>query len=221
MAYLDDFIDNTLAFLQQNIVYVLVPKETNGLIDVAIAPRGVATTISNIPAGVVGGVSAGGVYSLRPRVATDARAMTVYFCGYEQNTTVALTLGNAALWMFTATMDGCTFGAGSQGPNSNGAVRVAHANNSRMGNPQAGITTATDGAMVGRPAQRWGQKLHVTSHTGPPSILIEPDSYMGGNFDQKATTFGYHAAGGAWTFKALSYRQGGNVWMHGGVIDYP
>ena len=129
--------------------------------------------------------------------------------------TKSLILGNAAPWMFTVTMDGCTFGIGSQ-PGATGDVRVAHANNGSMAGP-----SITIGGDTGRAAQRRIQALLATSHVGPGSILIEPDSYMGGDLSVKATTFGFHANAGAWTFKALSHRIGGNVALHGGVIDYP
>lgn len=220
MAYLDDFCDNTLTFLQQNIVYVIVAKESNGLTEVVVEPRA-GTTIDNIAAGVgAGGVVSGGVYKLRSRKPTDARGLPAYFCGYEQNKTIPLTLKNAAMWMFTVTMDGCTFGVGSQSRGNLGSVRVAHANNSSQAAPDISINTGGN-ILTGRPAQAHIQAMMATSHVGQGGFLIEPDSYMGGDHSMKATTFGYHAPMGIWTFKSLSYRMGGGTWVHGGVNDYP
>lgn len=218
MAYLDDFCDNTLLFLQQNIVYVILNKETNGLTEVVVEPRA-GTTIDNIPVGIANGIVAGGVYKLRTRQPTDARGLPVYFCGYEQNKTIPLMLKNAAFWMFTVTMDGCTFGVGSQARGNLGSVRVAHANNASQASPDISITTAGN-VLTGRPAQQHIQAMLATSHVGHGGFLIEPDSYMGGDYTMKATTFGFHAPMGIWSFKSLSYRMGGGTWHHGGINDY-
>ncbi len=218
MPYLDDFCDNTLAFLTRNIVYVIIPKETMGVIDVVVEPREPATTIANIPVGGFGAPVEGGVYKLRKKSAADARGLRVYFCGYEQNSTKSLMLGNDANWMFTATMDGCTFGAGSQA-GADGAVRVAHANNAKVAAP--GVLVGSGGGVGGRAAQGRIQAMLATSHVGPGGLLIEPDTYQGADQGMKATTFGHHAAGGVWSFKALSYRIAGTTWTHGGVIAYP
>ena len=123
-------------------------------------------------------------------------------------------LGNDADFMFTPTMDGCTFGVGSQA--GTGDVRVAHANNGRMANPML-----TVGGDSGRAAQKRVQAMMATSYIGPGGFLIEPDNYMGANLDMKATTFGYHDNGGDWTFKSLAYRFGGGQALHGGVINFP
>ncbi len=218
MAYLDDFCDNTLAFLTRNIVYVIVSKETLGLVDVTVEPRDPATTIANIPVGAFGGAAEGGVYKLRKKTANDARGLRVYFCGYEQNKTIPLMLGNDANWMFTVTMNGCTFGVGSQA-GADGAVRVAHANNAKQMKP--GISVGPDGGVTGRAAQARVQAMYATSHVGPGGLLIEPDTYQGADQGMEATTFGHHPTGGAWSFKALTYRKGGTTWTHGGVIVYP
>ncbi|WP_426169332.1 hypothetical protein [Sandarakinorhabdus sp. DWP1-3-1] len=216
MAYLDDFCNNTLQFMQQNVVYVILPHDTTGIVEVVVEPRVPAATISNIAVGVVGGVVAGGVYKMRRRAATDTNGLNVYFCPYSNNSTKPLMLGNGALWMFTATMDGCTFGVGSQGPGSNGNVRVCHANNASQARPDIVF-----GGDTGRAAQGRMQAMFARSHVGPDGMLIEPASYMGDDFGQKATTFGTHAHGAAWGFRALTYRQAGNVFTHGGIVDYP
>jgi hypothetical protein len=221
MAYLDDFCDNTLTFLRQNIVYVIVAKETSGVIDVVVEPRA-NTTINGMPAGVANGCVSGGVYKLRTKKPTDPRGLTAYFCPYENNQTKALMLKNAAQWMFTATMDGCTFGVGSQTPGAMGSVRVAHANTSSIASPDRNVQIATPGGVVsGGDAKNRMQALLATSHVGPGGLLIEPPSYMADNLENKATTFGYHQLGGPWTFKALKYRMGGAIWTHAGIVDYP
>lgn len=216
MAYIDDFCDNTLAFMRQNIVYVILPVTTTGVVEVVVEPRVPAATVSNIPVGVVGGIVAGGVYKMRRRAATDARGLTVYFCPYDQNKSKPLMIGNDALWMFTVTMDGCTFGVGSQGVGAAGNVRVVHSNNASQADPK--ITVA---GVSGRAAQGRIQAMFARSHVGPDAMLIEPATYMGNDFGKKSTTFGAHANGAAWSFKALTYRQAGNVFTHGGIVDYP
>jgi hypothetical protein len=49
-----------------------------------------------------------------------------YWCPYAEDTVNAVTLSDEADLMFTATMNGCSFGVGI--PSVDGAVRVAHAN---------------------------------------------------------------------------------------------
>lgn len=214
MSYLDDFCDHTLTFLRQNVVYVIVAKETNGRVQLVVEPRDPPMACDNIAAGVANGIVAGGVYKLRSKRDTDPRGLNAYFCGYEQNKTIALTLGNDVDWMFTVTMDGCTFGVGSQVPG--GAVRVAHANNGKMANPDIKL-----GGLSGREAQRRAQEILVTSHIGPDGMLIEPDSYMGNDFSLKATTFAFRLPAQTWTFKSLSYRLGQGSALHAGINDYP
>lgn len=218
MPYLDDFCDNTLAFLTRNIVYVIVTKETLGLVDVTVEPRDAATTIANIPVGAFGGAAEGGVYKLRKKTPNDARGLRVYFCGYERNKTIPLMLGNDANWMFTVTMTGCTFGVGSQA-GADGAVRVAHANSATQAKP--GVVIGPGGGVTGLDAQARMQAIYATSHVGPGGLLIEPDTYRGADEGIEVTTFGHHAPGGVWSFKALRYRKGGAIWTHGGVISYP
>jgi len=120
--------------------------------------------------------------------------------------------------MFTVTMDGCTFGVGSQA-GADGAVRVAHANNTKLAAP--GVLVGPGAGVAGRAAQARVQGMMATSHVGPGGLLIEPDTYQGEDLGMKATTFGHHAAGGAWSFRVLSYRVSGTTWTHGGVISYP
>jgi hypothetical protein len=57
---------------------------------------------------------------------TDKGAFLTWIVDYAQNDIKYKTLSSARSFCFTATMNGCTFGIGSQAPN--GVVTVSHAN---------------------------------------------------------------------------------------------
>lgn len=56
----------------------------------------------------------------------NCRAIKGYWCPYIPNSTGVITLGNEAIFMFTAGLTGCSVGFGA--PSADGALRVAHAN---------------------------------------------------------------------------------------------
>jgi len=66
------------------------------------------------------------IYSLVPTGRGGTGMVEVYWCPYKDNTLCNTTVGNAANLMFTAGMNGCTFGIGSATPD--GTRRVAHIN---------------------------------------------------------------------------------------------
>ncbi len=220
MAFLDDFVDNTLVFLTQNVVFVGVPNATSGVVNLSVAAPANPAVAGNLPQGVANGCVSGGVYMLRLQTPADARALPAYFCPYSPGRVEVTTLGNGALWAFTADMDGCTFGVGHQGPHAGGHVTVLHANMMHM---QGSTLTPGGGAPVtGIPAQRRLQKMLAVSHIGPNGELIEPEDYLGApDARMHATTFGHHANGGPWTFQSLTYRNtGGGQFIHGGLTAF-
>jgi len=66
------------------------------------------------------------IFEVVPASPFDDDGFAAYICPYAPNTTGRKMLGSDADVMFTADMDGCTFGIGI--PNSLGEVRVGHAN---------------------------------------------------------------------------------------------
>ncbi|HEX7760175.1 MAG TPA: hypothetical protein VF459_11780 [Caulobacteraceae bacterium] len=208
----NDFRNDPLGFMQNNVVYVTIPNDTTGLVDLTIELRNPAAVVSNKP-----GYN---VFRLRLAKNTDQAPLRAYVCPYQQDTIQGIMLGNQAQWCFTPTMDGCTFGIGSQGPGTNGTVLVSHVNTNRSGQA-VGEAAGLDGH---RQQQRKMQRNLVRSQVGMDAVLIEPDTYMteGGEANKlKSTTFGSHAANGPWTFHTQRYRYSGNTFFHGGVLNFP
>jgi len=111
-----------------------------------------------------------------------------YWCPYEGNTAKHAYLRRAAPYMFTAKMDGCTFGVGSA--SSQGSVRVAHCNQGGQGQQQQTIlenffSTRTRG-------------LRAT--LGPASYRFR----VGNSGSTMATTFGI-LVGNTWKFYSQVY----------------
>jgi hypothetical protein len=206
MAYDQQFQADPHAFMQNNIVYVAFANDTAGLQELAIQPRDPPTAVSNKP-----GYN---VYMLRKARASDAYRLLAYVCPYNLNSVQAEMLGNQALYCFTPQMDGCTFGVGSQ---ANGVVRVTHVNTNRAGASAGGDLNDH------RTQQRKLQRNLALSKVGRNATLIEPDTYMdegGQPYSLKATTYGRHAAFGAWTFHSQRYRHNAGTFFHGGVLNF-
>lgn len=208
MTVQTDFRDDPHAFMQNNVVYVAFLNDTTGLVNLTIEARA--------PAGVVTNKVGGGVYKLRLARDGDAAPLAAYVCPYAQDSIQSVMLGNAAFWCFTPTMDGCTFGIGSQ---ANGAVRVCHVNSNR-----GGAAVGSLGIDAHREQQRKLQRNFAKSKVGLNATLIEPDTYMaegGEAYKLKSTTFGRHVANGPWTFFSQRYRYAGHNFFHGDVISVP
>ncbi len=136
-------------------------------------------------------------------VAPDDQGFFAYWCPYSQNDTLSCNLGNGARFMFTATMDGCSFGIGSQ---VSGSCRVAHANEGRHGgNLNSAGLSETDA----REQQRLTQRNSLWAVLGDSQIdIIQPRNYMldiDGAFALKSTTVGIHQLGKPWSFYTQRY----------------
>ena len=75
------------------------------------------------------------IYEIReaPQAAPGGQAQNGifmgYWCPYDIDRTSYVTLSGAADYMFTATMDGCSFGVGT--PSKDGTVTVSHSNSAK------------------------------------------------------------------------------------------
>ena len=111
--------------------------------------------------------------------------------------------------MFTATMDGCSFGVGSQ---TTGVCRVAHANEARFGANKE----QTFGLSGARQFQRDEQQQRLTSELGANASIINPLHYMPDIDNElvlKSTTFGLHTLGRNWSFYTQRYWKNGNTYF--------
>lgn len=150
-------------------------------------------------------------------VVRETQSIRAYVCPYADNQLKAIMLGNNAEWMFTATMNGCTFGIGSQGPRTGGSVRVIHVND------QAAATGAA--TKIQSLSQRMSARNYFFQKDYDLSkiTLIEPSDYQGRSNQNESTTFGMHKHGKPWKFYTHRYKLVGNdaasniVVMHKGV----
>lgn len=120
-----------------------------------------------------------------------------YWCPYEINKTRYVTLSGAADFMFTATMDGCSFGIGTAA--SDGTVTVSHSN------------SAQDDTATSHKPMIEAQKRKLRSLLGGKSKVFDPGDYRSrGVFNKKADvsamTFGVRD-GKKWKFYAHRFRK--------------
>lgn len=136
------------------------------------------------------------------RKAADGEvAFDAYIVEYVAGTTPQTTLGTDAQLAFTANMNGCTFGIGSQA-NAESALVVTHSNSVGHGSQAANALDQHDRAL---------------GVVGQGGTLLEPSSYR--THDKMAVTFGYRSAGQLWRFAYLSYRRAQNRITTYGVVD--
>ncbi|HEY4252593.1 MAG TPA: hypothetical protein VGM87_15380 [Roseomonas sp.] len=135
-------------------------------------------------------------------------AFWAYWCPYDANRTAFTTLTGHAEWMFTATMDGCTFGVGRAAPD--GTVVVGHANANRHQTKKS----------ISRMAQT--QRAELQAELGMHASMLQPKNYrFRGTFSKKrdvsSATFGVRD-GSTWKFYAHLYRK--QVNMTTGSVTY-
>jgi hypothetical protein len=192
----EEFCNDPLAFMASNIVIAdTVPgKPGKDIVQIGVddmTPQN--WTVASGPANAK-------VFRLATRPDNYSPSIAAYICPYGNNEANAMTLGNDALWMFTALMDGCTFGVGSQGRGTDGAVRVAHVN--------ATDATKKQPIDIGREAQAKLQRNLTKTKVGMDGTLIEPSDYRpmpDGTNVMLSTTFGTHPLGRAWSFYTQTY----------------
>lgn len=134
--------------------------------------------------------------------ATDSTAATGdvfmgYWCPYEINKTRYVTLTGTADYMFTATMDGCSFGIGT--PASDGSITVSHSN------------SAQDDTKTSHQPMIDAQKRKLRSLLGKSSKIFDPSDYRTRGFfnkksDISAMTFAIRD-GKKWKFYAHRFRK--------------
>ncbi len=208
MSYKRAFQQNPRAFMADNIV--TAPDNPDYLPPNKI----VKITIQKLDAVLISNKPDGAVYSIV--FADTPHSLDVYWCPYYQDDTGSAMLGTDANYVFTVSMNACSFGVGSYA--EPGKVRVAHAN-STTSSASYGIKSVADiePAMI---QQKKIQRAFL-ANKGAAQNIIAYDDYMmdGGMFNQRfrSTTFGELSADRrAWAFYTLQYLNGG-VMQHKGV----
>jgi hypothetical protein len=205
MSFRSDFVSSPETFMATNVVtpqfldpigpgYEGPPSES----------RPIVITIASWPNKKCS-KSGGGCYYFTRNVAglSQNERLPIFWLAYKQNNFTQGTLTNNSRYMFTALMNGCSLGFGSQ--TGDGTCLVSHANKSSEG-------------ANGRVAQKQAQQGQLQSVFGTNSYdVIEPDSYQGtthGNFTLQATNFGKNE-NGTWKFYTHKWMASGG---NGGVI---
>ncbi len=135
------------------------------------------------------------VYEVRQAGPNDRDGVFMgYWCPYENQKTRYTTLTRLADYMFTATMDGCSFGIGSVA--SDGTQIVSHSNKNQYETPDS------KAEMISR------QKGSLRRLLGPKAKVFEPGGYrsIGKTAGVSALTFGVRS-NGRWKFYAHRFRQ--------------
>ena len=131
-----------------------------------------------------------------------ADSIAAYWCPYQPDGMYYTVLGDACDWMFTATMDGCSFGVGHAAPD--GSVIVGHANS-------AGLDQQGDkSAMID------DQRQHLEGLLGMDgTTILDPSGYRSRKtgwfskaWDVSSTTFGVRVSG-EWQFYTHRFLDGG------------
>jgi hypothetical protein len=221
MPAVQTFLANPLAFMRSNIVQQSVAGTG------AVHGNTGWFTFSATPS--EGRLPAGGectVYSMQ--VSNEGTEgvdrFQAYWCPYANDHVYSITLAGEARYMFTAKMDGCSFGVGVPAPD--GSVRVAHANSSETEELQAIQNAMAEESLKRKPnleaINRLGMEnlrtkgkeqigqLRTDEGLGQDAViqsLVGPLDYKA--FSLYSTTFGVRSGTGTWSFYFQAYRQNG------------
>jgi hypothetical protein len=135
---------------------------------------------------------------LRKATSDDTVVFPAYLIEYEDGKTPTTVLGSAASLAFTANMNGCTLGIGSQSA-PNGSLIVTHSN--ARGQPSQAANTA----MQRQAANTEMQRRQASAVVGRKGKLFEPEHYR--SEDKQAIAFGYRNGKGMWEFAYVSWRR--------------
>jgi hypothetical protein len=141
------------------------------------------------------GLTPGGIAEKVLLLEDVPRGIPAYWLAYEADKSKRAVLGDAEGFMFTANMDGCSFGYGSE--TGTGAVLVGHANAASTGvetvrnlghNPY--LDVPADAVRQAREAQAAAQRQMLQKKMNPGTLtVLEPSDYLGhNNLDRCAAT---------------------------------
>jgi len=138
-----------------------------------------------------------------------------YIADYEQGKTTFTTLGTGgqAEFCFTANMNGCTFGLGSQA--TDGTLLVSHGNAANTGQIQNFDPNSIPRDQIPM-VQTHLQYLRALRGHGPQGRVFAPEHYRVDG--RQAVTFGHRPRGGngAWFFYFVAYtRLWGTITSYG------
>ena len=199
-SLIDSLVANPLTFMAANLIIVPfegAAQDTNDdPLDLVLysLPVRAATAVnrSGEARGLYFLTAKGGVHNPQ---ATQVESFKGYFCPYRSNDTLGTVISNKSNVMFTAAMDGCSFGVGSVGPD--GARMVYHSNLASKGK-------ASQPALQGQ-FQDTTLNLVLGART---EFVFSPSDYRVDSTgeSQRSTTFGVrNKTSGAWSFYSQTY----------------
>lgn len=195
MAAVDRFLSDPVDFMQNNIVSTpeggavnqsggkkfFTLEKLRGLASSIERPGAQISTYMARPAGNSGNVE--GIFE-------------IYWCPYEDDSMQSTTVGNSANIMFTAPMNGCSFGVGA--PAEDGSCHVAHINMKSQNNA-------------------WNKQDSILKGSRLGSAIVSPHMYMSADKDPvHVITFGVRTPSTKeWNFYYQLTKMGVGV---GGII---
>ena len=168
MGAVDRFLADPVEFMQNNVVSTPEGGDVNnsgGKKFFTLAKlAGLASSIERPGAQI-------STYMAHPTSSKSAEGiMEIYWCPYQDDSIQSTVVGNAANIMFTAPMNGCSFGVGS--PTNDGSRYVAHINMKSQQNA-------------------WNKQDAILKGMKLGDTVISPHMYMGGDKDPvHVITFG-------------------------------
>jgi hypothetical protein len=196
LAHLQADPSTLLTWLQNNLLL-------SGYLENVVAPNGLCRATITQRATAAGVGTNGGaidVYDVRSNGRVDNDSVLAYVCNYAAGNINSVQLSNLGDFVFTVTMNGCTFGVGPAA--ANGSRLVSHAN--------------VGGNTINQRAATFAE--HGVGPGGGGIRLMEPALYrrgLAGNVC--ATTFGIRT-GLNWNFYFQSYSLLGGVFTLLGVF---
>lgn len=154
------------------------------------------------------------LYQVAKAAVNEASYFRSYIADYHQGQTTFTTLGTNphAQFCFTANMNGCTFGLGSQ-PTPGSAMVVSHGNAANAGaNDNIPDYLAGDTKKALQTAIQYTRAKQGHGITGR---VFEPAHYRIGQ--RMSVTFGHRAAGQKWAFHFVGYERTGG---HGAPVVF-
>jgi len=188
MSAIERFIDDPVDFMQNNVVVTPEggPFNTAGKKFFTLTKQGGTAKSVERPGAQIS------EYLAHP--ASGGDMFECYWCPYHDDEMHATTVSNLANYMFTAPMNGCSFGVGSAA--ADGSRRVCHINMKSQSNS-------------------WQKQNAILKGSHMGDAIVDPNAYMESGNPVLVTTFGVrNKTSRSWSF----YYQLNEVGIVGGAM---
>lgn len=189
MPATNDFLADPLGFMKANVVLVRYLNDFNTVNNGGVVPMTLNYSDDYT------GVTVKGNKPMNVCILSDGRnrndAFPAFWCPYDQDRLGWTTLSRFGDYMFTATMDGCSFGIGSA--TKDGTRLVGHANSANLDTPDSHAPMISD------------QRQRLKGMLGKKSKVFEPKHYRKNH--GMSTTFGLKDSKHKWRFYTQRYIQ--------------